>query len=238
MHTRPATPADFSATASLSVDCFWDDELFAYTNPWRRQYPDHFRDSSLRRHRLRYWSPGFIFHVAVTDDGDEGHKEGGTVVGYAIWQRRGTSDAAKIWLKDSYWMLFERLLLQATERYLSLTYADKSIDYNRIRHFYAQSIDDFSAIPELWKLKNLAVHPNFQHRGIATSLMSWGKEQAEREGCPIGLESSERARPYYIKNGFRKYGTINIELREFPLDDVPIFLWEPRGMEGRWGTRE
>ena len=102
MYLRPATPHDFSATASLTVSCFWDDELFVYTNPKREQYPEPFRDAFLRRHRLRYWSPGFVFWVAVTEPGDAGHEAGGRVVGYAIWERRGTSDTAKRWRKQSW----------------------------------------------------------------------------------------------------------------------------------------
>ena len=70
---------------------------------------------------------------------------------------------------------------------------------------------------------------------MASSLLDWGKRQAEREGCPIGLESSELARPLYLRNGFRKFGSMLI--RDFPIKDVPIFLWEPRGREGRWGMK-
>ena len=101
MHIRPVTPEDFSSTASISVDAFWNDELYDYTNRWRAQYPDHFRDSFLRRHRLNYWSPSTTFHVAVTDHGDEGHVPGGKVVGYSVWERRGSSVEAQRWRKQT-----------------------------------------------------------------------------------------------------------------------------------------
>lgn len=103
MHIRPVKPEDLSSTASISVDAFWNDELYAYTNVWREQFPIDFRNLFLRWHQLRYWSPGYVFHVAVTDEGDHGHEEGGKVVGYAIWERRGTSDVARGWQKDTYW---------------------------------------------------------------------------------------------------------------------------------------
>ena len=67
-------------------------------------------------------------------------------------------------------------------------------------------------------------------------LIDWGKEQAQREKCPIGLESAMAARPMYLKNGFRKYGSMHI--KDFPIEDVPTFIWEPRGMEGKWGMEE
>ena len=87
----------------------------------------------------------------------------------------------------------------------------------------------------MWKLQNLAVHVDFQRRGIATMLIQWGKEQAERERCPIVLQSSLRARGTYIKNGCRKYAEIPME--GFPVEDM-VFIWEPKGLEGAWGTLE
>lgn len=65
--------------------------------------------------------------------------------------------------------------------------------------------------------------------------MAWGKEQAQNEGCPVGLTSSMEGRGLYEKQGFRMIGTIKIQ--GFPVDDVPIFLWEPKGiMEAKCGT--
>ena len=52
---------------------------------------------------------------------------------------------------------------------------------------------------------------------------------------PIGLESSQLAMPLYVKNGFRMYGSMQI--RGFLSQDAPAFLWEPKGMEGRWGMK-
>lgn len=103
MHIRPATPSDFSSTASLSVPCLWNDELYEYTNPYRENYPDQFRSLFLRRHKLRFVTPGFVFHVAITDDGDDGHEGEGRVVGYAVWERKGDSDAAMKWRGDTWW---------------------------------------------------------------------------------------------------------------------------------------
>ena len=101
MHVRAATPTDFSATASISVACFWEDELFNFTNPYKAQYPEHFRALFLRRQHMRYWTPGFVFQVAVTDEGDEGHEEGGEIAGYAVWSRVGKSEEAMKWHKQS-----------------------------------------------------------------------------------------------------------------------------------------
>ena len=101
MHLRLATLADCSATASLSVPSFHNDELFAWINPRREEYPDHFRYYFLRRHQMRYWSSEQVFYVAVTDEQDKDWSGDSQVIGYAIWQRRGDSETAKSWRKPS-----------------------------------------------------------------------------------------------------------------------------------------
>lgn len=119
---------------------------------------------------------------------------------------------------------------------MAITRADKSLDYERRQNFLTEAKSDFQYIDELWKLQNLCVHVDYQRRGIGSMFLKWGQEQAERERIPIGLESAEAARPAYLKNGFRVYG--HIYIKNFPIQEVPIFLWEPRGMEGRWGTKD
>ena len=256
MQIRLAKLDDLPAMASMAVDAFWNDELFVHTNPWRAQYPDDFRDFFLRRYKRRYWSPDFTNYVAVTDARDEGHCLGGKVVGYASWQRKGTSEEAKAWRRQTWQgcrhtqivsggyggltvcisVALECLLLNATDKYISFIGADRSLDSGRLARFLSESKVDFDAIPEILKLQHLCVHLAFQRRGVGSMLLDWGKEQAEREGVPIGLESSEKARPMYMHNGFRRYGKMH--LTDFPIDDVPIFIWEPKGMEGRWGAEE
>lgn len=66
--------------------------------------------------------------------------------------------------------------------------------------------------------------------------MDWGKKRASKEECPIGLSSSMKGRGVYERAGFRRYGTIKIE--GFPVDDVPLFLWEPVGLKWRWGMQD
>lgn len=132
--------------------------------------------------------------------------------------------------------VFERTLLTAQESYFSLLRMDKSTDYGRLALFVEEAGSTFPSIPEIWKLQYIAVHPAFRHRGVASMFLDWGKRQAERESVPIGLESSQLARPLYLKNGFRRYG--HMRIKDFPIEDVPTFLWEPRGMEGRWSVKE
>ena len=101
MHIRPATLADCSQTSSLSVTSYNDDELFAWMNPRRKEYPDHWRYFFLRRQQMRYWSPEQVFYVAVTDEQDNDWSGQSQVTGYAIWARRGDTKAATSWRKQS-----------------------------------------------------------------------------------------------------------------------------------------
>ena len=247
------TPADFSTTADISLYCYWQDELYDFTNAQKKRYPSHFRDSFLRRHRLNHNSPRFAFCVAVTDEGESGHTEGGRVIGYAIWYRYGTSEQAQRRHKDTYSMStnlagcgrydanrslapgIERTLLYLTDTYISLFHLDKSLDRTRRKQWLSNAEESFPAIPELWKLQDLCVHPEFQRRGIAGLLLDRGKGWAKEEGCPIGLSSSPKGEKLYAKAGFRRYGTISV--KDFPVDDVPLFLWEPPGLEGVFGMK-
>ncbi len=128
----------------------------------------------------------------------------------------------------------EHTLLSLQDAYLAYAELDKSSSPTNLAKWLAISQDEFASIPDMWKLRNLCVSPDFQRRGIGALLMAWGKEQAEREGCPIGLSSSTKGKGLYEKQGFRRYSTIKVD--GFPVDDVPVLLWEPKGMEGRWGS--
>ena len=131
--------------------------------------------------------------------------------------------------------VLERTLLTAQESYISLLRLDKSLDPARLRHFLTEAKSDFQSIPEIWKLQKLGTDPAFQRRGVASLLLDWGKLLAEREGVPIGLESSLQARPLYRKSGFRWAGGIRIE--GVTVENAPVLLWEPRGKEGWWSVK-
>lgn len=128
----------------------------------------------------------------------------------------------------------ESTLLSLQDTYTIYTHADRSSSPANYTSWLAVSQDEFASIPELWKLRNLCVPPEFQRRGIGVMLLTWGKEQAQMEGCAVGLTSSMKGKGLYEKEGFRRYSTIKVE--GFPVDDVPVFLWEPPGMKGRWGA--
>ena len=130
--------------------------------------------------------------------------------------------------------VLENALLRLEESYYSLTRADKSLDYDRLHRYTSTNIEDFNDISEIWRLRGLCVEPTFQGRGAAGRLLEWGKEQASREACPIGLSSSRMAEAVYVKKGFRRYCRMLVN----GVIEVPVMIWEPEGMEGKWGTKD
>ena len=63
--------------------------------------------------------------------------------------------------------------------------------------------------------------------------IDWGQKQATLERCPIGLTASTVGQLLYRKKGFRPYGLVPCE----GFLNIPMFIWEPEGMEGWWGLK-
>lgn len=65
-------------------------------------------------------------------------------------------------------------------------------------------------------IMDIAVHREFQQRGIAKRLVKWGMAKARGEGLPIELSATPEGEGLYRRLGFR---------------DVGVWRWRP-GMEG------
>ncbi|KAK2801316.1 hypothetical protein FQN51_005416 [Onygenales sp. PD_10] len=231
MHIRPLQPADFSDAATLLADAFRDDEVFIHLYPGRMQYYSHYRASFLHRIKLRFSTPGWITYVAVTDPGDDGPGQpGGKIVGYAAWERKGDSDAARQWKSknESIWCRLETFLQTIEEQYTSFFHLDKSSDASNLAAFVDATANNFPStiFPEMWYLALLGIHPGYQRRGIGALLVNWGIERAQAEHIPAGLESSVMGSGLYQKFGFRllsKSKWINGQW-------LSAMLWEPAGL--------
>lgn len=98
---HPLRPSLIPSTASLAAYAFTSDPLIAHLCPYRHDYWTDFVDSYVRRIREKVFSEGWVLVVAIDtreQDGEEGEGEGeGEVVGYAAWERWGTSEDAERW---------------------------------------------------------------------------------------------------------------------------------------------
>jgi predicted N-acetyltransferase YhbS len=59
-------------------------------------------------------------------------------------------------------------------------------------------------------LASLAVDPDFKGRGIASRLVKWGTDQADRDGLPTYVESTPAAVETYKRCGFREQKKLSV----------------------------
>jgi GNAT superfamily N-acetyltransferase len=55
---------------------------------------------------------------------------------------------------------------------------------------------------ESWYLECLAVHPEYQSRGHGRALVSWGMDQAQKEGIACSVIAAEGKEKFYEKCGY------------------------------------
>ncbi|KAI2486703.1 Acetyltransferase [Pyrenophora tritici-repentis] len=73
----------------------------------------------------------------------------------------------------------------------------------------------------------MAVHPDFQKRGIGELMFKFGTAIAQQAKLPLYIESSADGRRLYEKMGCNK-----LEVKESLVDDgqeAPLFVWMPEG---------
>jgi len=86
-------------------------------------------------------------------------------------------------------------------------------------------------IDEMWYLKILAIHPDYQRRGVGAKLLNWGLERARARGEKVYLEASRRGKGLYTKLGFEHVG--DLTLRDGETETImPCMLWDPATAPG------
>jgi GNAT superfamily N-acetyltransferase len=112
--------------------------------------------------------------------------------------------------------------------------ASKIVILNNRYAAYAQSSGE-DIFPDAWLLENLTTHADYQRRGIGARLIKWGLDQAEAERVPVSVESSFAGVSLYEKMGFRKFDEMRYGEKE--IETMPVMVWEPACLEGRWFDR-
>ena len=102
MRIRPLLREDIPLLSSIASEVFWDDDLFAWLCPHRDRYADDFRAYFVRRYRIRCASLLSHMFVAETEETDAEWQGSSQLVGGAVWERRGNSNAARSWQSDSF----------------------------------------------------------------------------------------------------------------------------------------
>ncbi|KAF2765187.1 acyl-CoA N-acyltransferase [Teratosphaeria nubilosa] len=66
----------------------------------------------------------------------------------------------------------------------------------------------------------LATHPQHQRRGVGGLHLQWGKDEADRLGLPMYLESSPEGKAVYERHGFEFVKWLEWDAREFGHQDA------------------
>ncbi|GAB1213998.1 hypothetical protein ATERTT37_003154 [Aspergillus terreus] len=112
--------------------------------------------------------------------------ETGKIVGMATWQvywrERTAEERVKPWIG---WL--EGQQRERAETFLGQLWEKREKYIGEKRHVYCHTV---------------AVHPDYQGRGVGKKLMQWGLDIAEQLKVPIYLESTHEGRSLYERLGF------------------------------------
>jgi ribosomal protein S18 acetylase RimI-like enzyme len=155
-----------------------------------------------------------------------GEKRQERIVGSCVLQRHGTSAAAKSWRKLSFNNMLHLALYAVLDTIMHIFRLDRSVSRTRLRHLasLAQSPDPLfsseesgqtweerQAWSERLELIMLSVDPDWQGKGVGGKLVSFCQDLAKEEGVGIALDSSDVARGFYTRRGFRGVGICTID---------------------------
>ena len=102
MKIRQANAADLPRITHLCATAFLEEKLASWLFPRRHEYFHDYRREFGREISSQFYSPGYAVWVAETEEHDGDPSENDPIVGFAIWQRHGTSAAASAWQGDSF----------------------------------------------------------------------------------------------------------------------------------------
>ncbi|KAF3769709.1 acyl-CoA N-acyltransferase [Cryphonectria parasitica EP155] len=171
---RPASTADVPAMTDVFFSAFnapfW--QYFMPDTPYMRGWMD------------RTWAKGLNYptdRTFVVVDAEAGDR----IVAFSRWQ---------VPQEDGN---------QTHDAYEDVKYDDGVWDKEVADPFFGGMDENREKLMEKrphWFLDLLGVHGDYQRKGIAGMLISWGTEQADRDGLPTLLHGSENGQPYYIKS--------------------------------------
>lgn len=79
-------------------------------------------------------------------------------------------------------------------------------------------------IEEHWSVQKLCVAGKWRRQGIATMLLQWGMDRAQKEGVVVSVVTTEPEMPLYMKAGFVQIAVFE----QYDLDvRTPVLLWRP-----------
>lgn len=258
MHVRPITQTDLPDFAKAVGLSMWNDEMMAYTAPYREQYPDAFFRHCLYRAKIRFYRGEELF-LCVTDEQDPEWTGKEVILGYCCYSTNVAS-VKKPWQTGWLGNTFESYALYYYGKYAKIFSLDQSADRNAESHFRtiieAPLFDEyFASLPEKhrkqlgdqhWELELLGTHPDWRRRGVGRLMLEEGKRRARENGVPLVLLASVMGEHLYLSAGFREVNRLKMtaqdELASEKLKELDLgfgkgegiawaaMVWEPESM--------
>ncbi|KAF1960174.1 acyl-CoA N-acyltransferase [Byssothecium circinans] len=231
MLIRNATKEDVPAAGAVAAAAYIDDEQDAFMFPGRMKHPQRYLKTkeSIIRHGME--DPTATVIVAALEEGEEGWSGRADIVGFCIWFREeGNEKSEKTQDIEKKQPLLSRIKASissyevfqyASDLFNPLVSASNASTMARTcrlpssNHYFCPEIENS---PQ-YGIMDIAVHPEFQGRGVARKLVEWGMKKAREEAVTIELSATPAGAELYTKLGFKKVG---------------VWRWRP-GMEGSDG---
>lgn len=203
-----ALPSDISRLASIFTSAFSTD---AHTQLKAVAHPTHSQERGMAD-GLRYWISSAKKTVVIKATVD------GEIVGWAAWGWHGFDlDLAEEWKAGKTppevpAVAEEKTQPHAVEpppgikRLKEITNADMEKWQNKL-------MPDPST--ECMILVAIAVHPDWQGKGVGARLISWGLTRAREQGVFAWVSSSDGGWGAFEKAGFAHVGELRLDLDEF-----------------------
>lgn len=227
---RPAQRPDIPALARLANASNARSALHKRIAPRQHEHASDYYLWRLNIVRQRFATPDL--RTIVAEDPSTGE-----ILGQASWAVEGSNTALyKRWTSESTWLDVLEGKLIWVEKMWARYVTDKSVDYAFLDGFMAAFLGTARAVrPACLHCHLIVIDPATQGKGLGRMLIDWGKELAVKEGLPLFLEATLEAVGFYERGGFKRLGRdVAIEADGQETIDIPAFVWEGEGREGRW----
>ncbi|TGZ85712.1 acyl-CoA N-acyltransferase [Ascodesmis nigricans] len=224
MRTRIATLADAEVIAEVQCAAFMEDRLFVTIYPHRKDYPEDFQRARAELTRQRLLDPNMITFVAEDE-------ETGRMAGIAMWKKLNSSEPVNP--HNGVLMDLERVLENASQKVSRVLRRNRAEDPSKLKLVYGvmdAGKTKYVKDQTTWYLNILAVHPDFQKRGVGKTLCRRGMELAEKDGIPTYLEASAQGEGMYRNLGWKDVGSVP---GDFGV--MMVMAWYPTECKVRFG---
>ena len=226
LQTPPFSSEIFPQTAAIHCIAFSGHGLMRWwaTSPELavtdtvEQIPPLRMSKMIRDHCHRELDPKGIVVCAVID---------GKVAGSAAWTM-----PKRLWRSESLGEVIYRKGIQYKDALEDWMFPPFWHDRGRREQFHKAQEDCMEkilgpgAIDEMWYLKVLAVHPEYQRKGVGAALVDWGLKHARERGEKAYLEATPFGKGLYLKKGFTTVGELYVGVEGDELR-LPCMLWDP-----------